>query len=54
MAKIKVTGYLDTEELEPEQVDLDHPYGLSDEGYEEISNSLGLDDVEFELQPEED
>lgn len=51
MARIKVTGYLDTEEMASNHVDLNHPMGLSTEGYEALTGhgaeGLGLEDVEF-------
>jgi hypothetical protein len=50
MARIKVTGYIDTDDLAPDDVDLSHEMGLSDKGYLGQINSLPLDDVEFELE----
>ena len=53
MARIKVTGWIDTTELDEEEVDLGHKYGLSNEGYERLDGelrSLGLDDVDFALE----
>ena len=52
MARIKVTGYIDTEDLELHQIDLSHEMGLSERGYEEVSMSLPLDDVDFALVKE--
>ena len=49
--RIKVTGYLDTEDMEPEHVDLSHPLGLSEAGYTYYVTELALDDVDFEKQP---
>lgn len=50
MARIKVTGYLDTDDLDPEDVDLDHEMGLSNKGYEEWTQFFGtLEDVEFQI-----
>ena len=49
MARIKVTGYIDTDNLEPDLVDLAHETGLSEDGYIDVSRRLDLDDVEFEL-----
>lgn len=48
MARIKVTGYLDTADLSPEDIDLQ--MGLSNEGYEKMADLLGLDETEFELE----
>jgi hypothetical protein len=45
--RIKVTGYLDTDDMESDEVDLGHPMGLSNKGYEHYSMNLGLDDVTF-------
>lgn len=50
MARIKVTGYIDTAGLDPDYVDLADDTGLSEEGFIEIGNDLGLDDAEFELE----
>lgn len=50
--RIKVTGYLDTDDMDIEDVDLDHEMGLSSEGFEKWSNTLGmLDDIEFVQDP---
>jgi len=46
--RIKVTGYLDTDDLEPEHVDESHEMGLSEEGFTYYVTELGLDDVQFE------
>lgn len=54
MARIKVTGYLDTDDLDPEQVDLSHEMGLTEHGYDgkfPVFSSI-LEDVEFELVKE--
>ncbi|MCY4726684.1 hypothetical protein NYO98_10380 [Nocardioides sp. STR2] len=55
MPRIKVTGYLDTDDLDPEHVDTSHEMGLSTAGYEHMigadgSRGLGLDDVEFQIE----
>ncbi len=50
MARIKVTGYLDTSGMDPEMVDLEHETGLSPEGFEAITGDLDLEDVEFTLE----
>lgn len=50
MARIKVTGYIDTDNLLPEAVDLEHETGLTDKGFLTLSNNLGLEDAEFELE----
>jgi hypothetical protein len=47
--KIKVIGYLDTQDIEEEYVDLNHDMGLSSEGFEHFVTELGLDDVTFQL-----
>ncbi|GAA4680626.1 hypothetical protein GCM10023226_17240 [Nocardioides nanhaiensis] len=47
--KINVTGHLDTDDLDAEHVDLDHPMGLSSAGYEYWSRELPLDDADFTL-----
>lgn len=53
MARIKVTGYIDTEELEATGVELDlsHETGLTASGFDKLSAEFGqqLDDVDFEL-----
>lgn len=53
---IRVTGILDTDNLEWADVDVSHPMGLSDEGYTAFvtgAKSLPhLDDLEFEALPE--
>ena len=59
MALIKVTGYIDTDGLPLDQIDLNHEMGLSTEGFEQLSGittgqsafSLSsLEDLEFELE----
>lgn len=45
--RIKVTGYLHTEDMSPEHVDESHAYGLSDEGFTYWATELALDDVDF-------
>jgi hypothetical protein len=47
--RIKVTGYIDTFNLDPEQVDEDHEMGLSEKGFDDLSSEFGmsLDDLEF-------
>lgn len=59
MARIKVTGYIDTEDIKtdhPEEdfIDLEDGTGLSTDGYMHYENSLPLDDVAFELVDEGD
>jgi hypothetical protein len=49
MAIIKVTGLLYTEDLDLDQVDLSHKFGLSTKGYEDQCSAIPLDDIEFEL-----
>lgn len=56
MARIKVTGYLEVEDLDPERVDLDHEMGLSPAGYEQTLADMlhaGMVDAEFELVTDE-
>ena len=43
MARIKVTGYIDTNEMPHAFVDLTHEIGLSNEGYE----ALGVNAAQF-------
>ena len=52
MARIKVTGYIDTEELSMDDLDLSHPMGLSSDGYERLNAELSnyMDDVDFVLE----
>lgn len=51
MARIKVTGYLNTVDMDPEHVELTHELGLSNEGYIEYVNRFGeLDDIDFQLE----
>lgn len=56
MARIKITGYIDTDELGEEEVDLNHPSGLTSNGHDNITGpeSLwrigGLEDIEVELE----
>jgi hypothetical protein len=55
--RIKVTGYVETDNLPPEFVDESHPMGVSDAGYTAYStgHAIVLDEIEFEamdLSPE--
>lgn len=53
MALIKVTGYIDTDELSPDDVDLSDEMGLSSKGYEYMASKmahLGIDDADFKLE----
>lgn len=58
MARLKITGYIETDELDPEYVDPDHPTGLTSEGYDNlIGGEMGLplkltdlEDVEVEVE----
>lgn len=51
MAKrIKVTGYLNPDDMDPDDVDLDHEMGLSSEGFDRYASQLALDDITFELE----
>lgn len=58
MARIKITGYVDVDDLDPSLVDLNHESGLSSEGFDALGSGNGLDhfqagkslnDVETEL-----
>lgn len=52
MSRIKVTGYLYTEDMDAEDVDLDHEMGLSESGHMKYMRLLGeLDDIEFVQDP---
>ena len=54
MARIKVTAYIDTDDIDTNHVDLTHEMGLTSAGYEEWANTLsseGLTDTEFVLEP---
>lgn len=51
MALIKITGFIETDDLEDSYVDLDHEMGLSNEGFEKLSIEMGLQDVDFRLVP---
>ena len=59
MARISITGYVDTEDLPSEAVDLDHDMGLTNAAYEALIGVSGetppfslsdLQDLEFSLQ----
>jgi hypothetical protein len=52
--RIKVTGYLNTEDMETQHVDSFHELGLSEEGFMFYTTELGLDDVEFLALPDEE
>lgn len=58
MARIKVTGYMNVDEINPDFVDLDHATGLTDEGYGALTGMTtrqfdyslsGLEDLETEV-----
>ena len=54
MKAIKVTGYIDLEEMEasePGSTDPDHEMGLSTQGYDSLAAEFSsmLDDVDFKL-----
>lgn len=55
--RIKVTAYIEPEDLAPEMLDEDHEMGLSNEGFEAFAASaslrgngaaVALEDIEFE------
>lgn len=58
MARLKITGYVDTDDLRPGDVDLDHPSGLSAEGFDILITGANdsalkltdLEDVEIEKE----
>jgi hypothetical protein len=43
MARIKITGYVEVDDLTPNLVDLGDPSGLSSEGFEQLAGGQGLD-----------
>lgn len=53
MPKIQITGYINTDKLEPEEVDLDSELGLSAQGFETMSEQLddiGVEAITFRLE----
>ena len=55
-ARIKFTGYIDLDTLDPEDIDMDDPTGLSSSGYDRITSIGGelvpiaeLEDLSVEL-----
>lgn len=56
MPRIKITGYINTDDLGASEIDLDHPTGLSAEGYDVYTGPDGvfqvsdLEDLEVELE----
>jgi len=53
MALIKITGYIDTDGLDPDFVDLTDDTGLTSEGFSEVHHYLqeaGLDDIGLEVE----
>jgi len=54
--RIKITGYIYVDDIEPEDLDLSHAMGVSGHGYETgLSRTTlqSLDDIEYELMDEE-
>lgn len=51
--RIKVTGYLYPKIMDPENVDLSDPTGLSERGFMKIGDRLGLDDIQFVLEDDD-
>lgn len=57
MTRIKITGYVESDDLDPEHVDLTHSTGLTEDGYLDlVAGEQGkplkltdLDDVETEV-----
>ena len=47
MARIKITGYVNVGDLEPEEIDLSNDTGLSEDGYDGIviEGSLAIPDM---------
>lgn len=60
MGRLKITGYIDTDDLRPEDVDLEHDTGLSSEGFDILIAGVNdsaiklsdLEDVEVEIDKE--
>jgi hypothetical protein len=57
MARVKVTGYFDTDDINSTLVDEDHPMGITNEAYMAYVTGTealpALDDLEFELEEDE-
>jgi len=51
MARIKITGFIDTDDLDDEDVDLEDKTGLTSEGFDKINQEFELADLRIELQP---
>lgn len=51
--RIKITGYIDTDEMDPAHLDLAHETGLSEDGYIAVTTGQmdlgGMEDIETEL-----
>jgi len=50
--RIKITGYIYVDDIEPEDLDLSHKMGVSNHGYETgLSRTLiaSLEDIEYEV-----
>lgn len=52
MARIKVTGYIDTSQLDPSEIDPNDPTGLANEAFQELFDLLSfrLSDIEVKLE----
>lgn len=50
--KIEVTFIMDTDDMEPEHVDLNHEMGLSEDGYLWLGKMIPGEDINPVLQPE--
>lgn len=52
--RIKVTGYIDTDDMELEDVDTAHPMGVSDTFYQAVATGQrsmpDMDDIEFKAE----
>ncbi len=56
MKRIKVTGFMDVEDLNEEHIDLDDDMGISSAGFDHYNDALmraGLTDIDFELVDED-
>lgn len=51
MAQIKVTGWLDTDDMDPEDVDLTSDLGVSEKFFLEHNHGVTVYEPEYELQP---
>lgn len=54
MPRLKITGYIDTDSLRADEVDLDHETGLSSHGYETLVQDIHGTDASLNLRLLED